>query len=97
MLGGGDGDDVIHGDPGKDRGDGGAGDDTLYGDYSDDIDHGGPGDDVLYGGPGADTLDGGPGTDEEHRHRGTAAKVDHVRGGFATRSPLRSHSKQPRA
>ena len=65
-LGGGAGDDTLHGGDRNDRLAGRAGDDTLYGGKGDDCIFGGSwaglsddGDDTLYGGEGDDTLVGG--------------------------------------
>ncbi|PWC26761.1 calcium-binding protein [Teichococcus aestuarii] len=71
-LGGGERDDVLHGDKGADlisagmgadEVEGGAGNDTLYGGPGADVVRGGPGDDYLDEGEGHSTVDGEEGDD----------------------------------
>ncbi|MCY4363833.1 MAG: hypothetical protein OXE42_16905, partial [Gammaproteobacteria bacterium] len=55
-INGGNGDDAIYGEQGRDILNGGAGDDEIYGGEDNDIINGGAGDDWLDGGPGIDTF-----------------------------------------
>lgn len=76
-IDGGDGDDLIFGDDGRNEGVdvsvkikggndiilGGTGNDVIDGDFGNDQINGGNGSDLIYGGMGDDTLDGGAGND----------------------------------
>jgi hypothetical protein len=62
-VNGGDGDDLVFGDPGDDTVNGDLNNDQLYGQEGNDQLHGSDGADALLGGPSSDTMDGGLGDD----------------------------------
>jgi Ca2+-binding RTX toxin-like protein len=82
------GNDVLHGTPGRDVIWGGGGNDQIEGALGNDLICGGPGNDLIHGGRGNDTVDGGPGTDRvlgdlgDDKLTGGPGNGDEVGGGL---------------